>query len=500
VDVSPDNSGTVKVNGSVASSYPSVFSIARYSTVTLEAMPAFGYTFSNWSGAVKGTTNPTSLYVDCDKTVTAAFTPKSDGISNLYFPHVASQGGSSPDIWETEVCVINTSDQPLSGMLRSYQNNGQAASSGKAITLTAHGRWSRIVGGGEFTNPSEIGYMVFESASDSVVGYTKFYQEGKYRAAIPAVKEVTASDIYIPHIASNAEWYTGLSLVNTTSVTKELTITFNTGQSVPYTLNANEHKAFDIASLFNDQPQPGIQSAVISNASGIIGLELFGNIGGSDHLDGILLTDYTASTIYYPHVAGDGWWTGIVAYNPSKLACTITVKPYNAQGIPLSPKTRSLVGKGKYIGLVTELGLPAETAWFKIDATRPLTGFELFGTVDGNQLAAYARGGGTGAMAGVFPKIEKDGWTGIAFVNTEDSAASVTLTAYNDSGSAMATQVLPVDGHAKVVNPAEAIFSQNISGATYIAYSSNRNIVGFQLNGTSDGMMLDGLPALSGTH
>jgi hypothetical protein len=57
--------------------------------------------------------------------------------------------------------------------------------------------------------------------------------------------------------------------------------------------------------------------------------------------------------------------------------------------------------------------------------------------------------------------------------------------------------VLTVGGHAKVVNYAETIFSpQNIGSATYIAYSSDRNVVGFQLNGTSDGIMLDGLPGL----
>jgi hypothetical protein len=31
-------------------------------------------------------------------------------------------------------------------------------------------------------------------------------------------------------------------------------------------------------------------------------------------------------------------------------------------------------------------------------------------------------------------------------------------------------------------------------------YSSDRNVVGFQLNGSSDGMMLDGLPGLAGTN
>jgi hypothetical protein len=310
---------------------------------------------------------------------------------------------------------------------------------------------------------------------------------------------VNTSDIFISHIASNADWWTGVSLVNTTSETKELTITFNNGQTRNITLNANEHKAFSIRSLFNDQPQPDIESAVITHASGVIGLELFGSSGWGTQLEGILLTDKTTSTIYYPHVASDdSWWTGIVAYNPSVSICTITITPYSAQGTALPSSTFPIAGKGKYVGAVANLDLPAQTAWFKIDSTNnPFTGFELFGTTDGQQLGAYAGGGGTGAKTGVFPKIEKNGgWTGIAFVNTEANAASVTLLAYNDAGALVATQVLQVPGHAKVVNNPELIFSQDISGATYIAYSSDRNVVGFQLNGSSDGMMLDGLPAL----
>jgi hypothetical protein len=409
----------------------------------------------------------------------------------LYFPHVDT---SLP--WQTEIAIINTSDQNITGTLRALSDEGQLIET-KAVTLAPRGR-RQITVANEFTNHTDIGYIVFDTTSDAVQGYTKFYQAGIYRAAIPVVKEVNTSDIYISHIDSSAQWWTGVSLVNTTSARKDLTITFNNGQSVPYTLNANEHKVFTIGSLLNQELQPDIKSAVITNASGVIGLELFGSKGGATQMDGLLLTDKTTSTIYYPHVDNNGWWTGIVAYNPSGSACTITITPYSAQGTPLSTSTLSIVGKGKYIGTVTDLGLPAQTAWFRIDSTLPLSGFELFGTADGNQLAAYAGGGRSGAKSGVFAKIEKNGWTGIAFVNTEDSAASVTLTAYNDNGTAVATQVLPVGGHAKVVNNPEAIFSQNISGATYIAYSSDKNVVGFQLNGSSDGMgmMLDGLPGL----
>ena len=71
------------------------------------------------------------------------------------------------------------------------------------------------------------------------------------------------------------------------------------------------------------------------------------------------------------------------------------------------------------------------------------------------------------------------------------------MTAYNDSGTPVATRALPLlGGHAKVVKLAEEIFIRDISSATYIAYSSNRNVMGFQLNGTWDNMMLDGLPGM----
>ena len=412
--------------------------------------------------------------------------------NTIYFPHVDT---NLP--WQTEIAIINTGDQPVTGTLRALGDEGQLVGT-KDVTLSAHGR-RQITVADEFTNHTNIGYIVFDTASAAVQGYTKFYQAGKYRAAIPAVKEVNASDIYISHIDSGALWWTGISLVNTTSATKELTITFDNGQSGLITLTANQHKAFTIREFFNNQPQPPIKSAVITNASGIIGLELFGTNDGKQ-LEGIPVTDKTASTLYYPHVESNGWWTGIVAYNPSNSGCTITITPYTAQGTPLSPINHDLTGKETYVGVVANLGLPSDTAWFRIDATSPITGFELFGTADDNQLAAYAGGGGTGSKSGVFAKIEEVGWTGIAFVNTEAGAASVTLIAYNDAGTVVATQALPVGGHTKVVKLAEEIFSQSISGATYIAYSSDKNVVGFQLNGSSDGMMLDGLPALGGTN
>ncbi len=54
-------------------------------------------------------------------------------------------------------------------------------------------------------------------------------------------------------------------------------------------------------------------------------------------------------------------------------------------------------------------------------------------------------------MDGIFVKIKSDGWTGIAFVNIEDTSANVTLTAYDDNGNALDTDTLNLTSYEKVV-------------------------------------------------
>ena len=416
----------------------------------------------------------------------------SDQVSHFYFPHIASNS-----TWETEICVINTSaEQSLSGDLKAYNDSGQEVSSTPVI-LAANAR-RHIVIGDELPNPSGIGYIIFESDSENVCGYTKFYIERKYRVAVPAVSDINAGDIYMSHIASNTNWQTGASLLNTTSSSKELTVEFDDGTTKPITIASKEHQKFTINSLFGGVLQPNIKSAVIKNGSGIVGLELFGSSesSGDNYLSGILLKDDTTTHIYYPHIASNStWWTEIVAYNPSITSSNLTITPFSENGTWLNPQTITLAGKEKYISTAQSLNFPEGTAWFRIVASSPITGFELFGTKDGKQLGGYT-GVGISGTDGVFAKTEKDGWTGIAFVNIENAPATVTMTAYDDSGNVIATENLNINAYEKRVDMASNLFSQDISNATYIRYSSGGEVVGFQLNGSSDNMMLDALPGM----
>ena len=410
----------------------------------------------------------------------------------LFFPHIAAGAN-----WGTEICIINANaEQALSGELKAYSHSGEALSS-TPLSLAPNARKEMIIKK-ELPRPADIGYIIFESDSEDVCGYTKFYIEGKYRAAIPATTDVNAGDIHIPHIASGPAWWTGIGLVNTTSSAKELTIEFDTGESKVVSVAAKEHQVFTIRSLFGGAAQPMIHSAVIKNGTGVIGLELFGSTddSGESYLSGILLKDETATDIYYPHVASSNtWWTGIVAYNPSGASCDLNITPYRDDGTPFSSQKITIAGKGKYVGTAEELNFPAGTAWFRIAATSPVTGFELFGTYNGKQLGGYT-GVGINRTDGVFAKIEKDGWTGIAFVNIETLPAKVKMIAHDEEGREIATETIHMNAYEKVVGVASDLFSHDITGATYISYTSNGNIVGFQLNGSTDGMMLDGLPGM----
>ena len=74
VTVTPAGQGNkVKVNGVAPASYPKVYPFVTGTDVTLEAVAASGYVFDEWSGGVTGSTNPTHIIINANKTVTAKF-------------------------------------------------------------------------------------------------------------------------------------------------------------------------------------------------------------------------------------------------------------------------------------------------------------------------------------------------------------------------------------------------------------------------------------------
>ncbi|MFC2020808.1 hypothetical protein ACFLU1_03330 [Chloroflexota bacterium] len=72
MDVS-SGGGSIKVDEVALPSYPYALDLDVGIAVTVEAVPDLGYVFDGWNGDLSGTTNPTTLAIDCTKSITATF-------------------------------------------------------------------------------------------------------------------------------------------------------------------------------------------------------------------------------------------------------------------------------------------------------------------------------------------------------------------------------------------------------------------------------------------
>ena len=92
VNVSPSGSGNVDVDGAFPRSYPYTRRVEKGTFVSLEAVPAPGYHFTDWSGDLDGSENPTEIRGNLNKTVTAHFLldarefASEDGRLNIFIP------------------------------------------------------------------------------------------------------------------------------------------------------------------------------------------------------------------------------------------------------------------------------------------------------------------------------------------------------------------------------------------------------------------------------
>ncbi len=420
------------------------------------------------------------------------YTPNDTTITknSLVFPHVRSDS-----TWETEIGVINISDtQELNGSFKLYNKYGVMVSGLDAVVISPLGR-KEVTVGFDFLYPYDACYIVFEGDHEHLAGYMRHYADGNYSVATPGVlaSGVSPGDIFISHIASQGTWQTFISLVNINTEPVSLNIEFNNGTSGQIDMDPGAYRYFAVSDLFDGQVQPDITSAVIKNVSGVIGMELFLD-NSSKLVSGVLIDNHTADRLYFPHIAfSEGWGTGIVVYNPSETAAQLTVLSYDAEGSILDSSNITIHSNKRYAGTIDDLGLPQLTEWIHIQSTQQMMGFELF--TNTNKMAG-CNGVNNSHQNGIFPKLEKNGASGIAFVNPETDPANVTLTAYNNAGEPVAEKSLTIEPKNKLVMFAHDIFSQNLKNATYIRYTSDRQIVGFQLNAADGEGMLDGLSAL----
>lgn len=102
-------------------------------------------------------------------------------------------------------------------------------------------------------------------------------------------------------------------------------------------------------------------------------------------------------------------------------------------------------------------------------------------------------------MEGWFPKVESDGWTGLAFVNIDSAQADVTLAPHDEHGSRIAENVLrAVKPGEKVIGLIYQLFpGADLAAARYFHFVSDKSFIGYSVSRSDDGTKLDGLMALA---
>jgi hypothetical protein len=203
------------------------------------------------------------------------------------------------------------------------------------------------------------------------------------------------------------------------------------------------------------------------------------------------------TVVCFPHIATtNGWGTEVALINPTPDAVNGSLRSYSAQGAPVSQaKAITLKPNARVeFEVVKDFADPNSIAYMVFEsAVFGVKGYTKFYRM-GNRVSIMASGA---RMSGIFTKVEQDGYTGIAFVNMESAEAKVTLTAYNDDGGKVAETVLSLKAGEKKVELIGKFFEgKDIGKATYVTYTSDKGLVGFFLNGSGDGTMLDGSQAL----
>jgi hypothetical protein len=201
-------------------------------------------------------------------------------------------------------------------------------------------------------------------------------------------------------------------------------------------------------------------------------------------------------SIYFPHVASSGsWQTEIGITNISPVAVRGELKAYGPDGgtptqsvtITLGPRQRKEIAVGSFFQNpqnIAYLAFVADSGF--------VAGYTRF-SQPGNRVSLAA---GAGTKAGWFTKMEQDGWTGIAFVNVETSAATVKLAAMDANGNQVSSATLTLAPGKKTVGMTGELFKGDLSAAKYFRYTSDKLLLGFTVSGSSDSQMLDGLHCL----
>ncbi|MBP7864881.1 MAG: hypothetical protein KA419_02945 [Acidobacteria bacterium] len=221
-----------------------------------------------------------------------------------------------------------------------------------------------------------------------------------------------------------------------------------------------------------------------------------------------------ARSYYCPHVyTGAAWWTRLSVVNLGLTDYPLTLTLYNPSGQVVDTRTvSSLAPKAQYSAAMDELfgpGIAEQDLWLLVSTRSPIKGALEFGTRDGLSQTGLPLSE-TAFASAVFPYVYMNQdtvssyYTGITLINTENVTATVTLRAYNEDNTLVATTDPPINippkgKYVRLINQVFTGLPDPSVIRMIIASTTVNSLVGFELFGKWGEMGLAGLPAVQRT-
>lgn len=416
-----------------------------------------------------------------------------DNGAALFFPRVTVD-----DAWQSVLTVVNTENATGKLEIQIFNAMGEMESQTRNIHFPPFGSYRRTL---PAMDTSEGWIAVTATYDSGVSGTARIHGSLVVRsldgeelwASTPATS--TFEELFVPHIAKDAAFYTSGSVVN---MSPDSVVDFTSavvGTIMVDSLDSGELTTFDFRELMGGEILgPGwgrLESS--STEPALAGIEVFGRAKQTMLRQSVAvgLDGATANELLFTHIAADvqSFWTGIVIINTSNSEQQVTIQAYDAAGFEVgSAIVESYTGSEKRTYLITGDQLPfgSGAAWIRVTSPGALVGYELFGTYD-DRFAGFESVRSLSTTLAL-PHLEEasraGGWTGMAAVNPGGTTAQLTISHYNRLGvlQGQVTRTLG-QGEKLVALVATLLNEPIIEAGDWVLVQSDQAIAGFELFG-----------------
>ncbi len=329
----------------------------------------------------------------------------------------------------------------------------------------------------------------------------------------------TGCQAVMPHVANSCQWSSELFLLNPNATSVRVFNHFYDASVSPV-----RHVSYDggigtmpgkalirgyLETLFNDFGEDCQRWMRLRSLENIDGFCLFRADGGKN-LTAVRLQSPVSTNLNFNSLAYDStWWTGVGIVNPDYRHTTkVQIKPIRASGSVNTQAVKEVVlePSGRVLAMLNEyfdLDVLAETNWIRIEADRPIAGFEVFGTQNFEMCEGLPLqdDGAAESYAAWLPPPTDGWWSGITLVNPSSDTVSVKVYPFNVNGIYLLNPPYYTEVPLGRRGKSALMMEQLLPGGKReqlaylkIAVPEDRKVTGFVMNGNFQSGIMCGYP------